>query len=45
MARQQPLTTLQIATFGSEGQDGIALGIKKLCCPQAGFDLLWLKEE
>jgi hypothetical protein len=25
---QHQLTTLQIATFGSEGQDGIALGIR-----------------
>jgi hypothetical protein len=28
MAQQQPLTTVQIATFGSEDQDGIALGIR-----------------
>jgi hypothetical protein len=26
--QQQPLTTVQIATFGSEDQDGIALGIR-----------------
>jgi hypothetical protein len=25
---QHQLTTLQIATFGAEGQDGIALGIR-----------------
>jgi PII-like signaling protein len=28
MAQQQHLTTVQIATFGSDGQDGIALGIR-----------------
>ena len=28
MAQQQPLTTIQIATFSSEDQDGIALGIR-----------------
>jgi hypothetical protein len=28
MVQQQHLTTVQIATFGSDGQDGIALGIR-----------------